>query len=151
MQHCTACHSEGVAEDSAIIILLPWLFGTSAGHRAKAKYNGRMILPIGTSINNPSGPGKPALEHIFQNAITGKILINADMNSIITIISIGPIAQFGTADSRGCMLVSFNLINVWLFSLVASKAVSRDDSRREREWSGNHEQSGDEHGAIYLN
>ena len=90
-----------------------------------------MTLAIGTSINNPSGPGKPALEHIFQNAIAGKILANADMNSI-KIIAPGAGAQCVTADSRDCMLVSFHLANVRLFSLVASKVVSRDDSRLER-------------------
>jgi hypothetical protein len=44
------------------------------GHLAKATYKGKIMLATGTSISKPSGPGKPAFSHIFQNAITGNII-----------------------------------------------------------------------------
>ena len=40
-------------------------------------------------MRRPNAPGKPALEHIFQNAITGRMHVNIETKSI-TSISMGP-------------------------------------------------------------
>lgn len=57
----------------------------SAGHGVNARYNGRMMLAIGTIIRMPNAGEKPALSHIFQNAIIGRISVNIEVKSITSI------------------------------------------------------------------
>jgi hypothetical protein len=47
-----------------------------------------MTFAMGTNIRRPNTPGKPALEHIFQNATAGKMHVNGKMSRIIIISQI---------------------------------------------------------------